>query len=218
MSFMDIFIWITAGMYLLLIPGVAVYLRTKSSMPKPLSLLLKGICTGVLVLAALVALTVRGGGVSLFDGLITVGLALGLAGDVVIGISFLGGMAAFAAGHLCYIGALLTISGKPAVAVPIWAVVYIGLLVFYKKSGVKAGKLETPAAVYAAVIAAMLSLSFTVTDSAPILLPAAVLFTASDFMLAFLTFSKHNKRMDEVSLWCYYAGQSLFALSVILAR
>jgi uncharacterized membrane protein YhhN len=211
-------LWITVVMYLLLIPGVAAYLRIKDTSGKPLALTLKGASTAVIVLAALTAMTLSEGSPSLFALLITVGLMFGLVGDVVIGVSFLAGMAAFAAGHLCYIGALLMVSDKPALAVPIWAAVYIALYVYYKKSGIKAPTgLEMPSAVYAAVIAAMLSLAFTVTDTAPVLLPAAILFTVSDFMLAFLTFAKHSKRLDHISLWCYYAGQSLFASSVIMA-
>jgi uncharacterized membrane protein YhhN len=210
-------ILITVVMYLLLIPGVAAYLRIKETSRKRLALTVKGASTAVIVLSALTALTLKSGGPSIFDALIVIGLTLGLVGDVVIGVSFLAGMAAFAAGHLCYIGALLLTSSKPALAVPIWAVFYAALLVYYKKSGIKAPEnLAVPSAAYAAVIAAMLSLAFTVTDAAPVLLPAAVLFTASDFMLAFLTFAKHNNRLDQISLWCYYVGQSLFAVSVIM--
>ncbi len=210
--------WVICAMYALLIPGVAAYLHIKGHAPKRLALTLKGACTAVIVLAALAGLTLKGGGVSVPGGLIAVGLTFGLIGDVVIGVSFLGGMGAFAAGHLCYIGALFLISGNPAVAVPVWAVLYAALLIYYKKSGIKAPeKLVVPSAGYAAVIAAMLSLAVTVTDAAPLLLPAAVLFAVSDFMLAFLTFTEHNKRLDRVSLWCYYAGQSLFAVAVILA-
>ncbi len=204
-------------MYLLLIPGVAGYLHIKGKAPRLRAVTLKGACTAVIVLAALAGVTQRGAGVPLFHGLIIVGLAFGLAGDVIIGASFLAGMAVFALGHICYIAALLIVSQNTIIAVPIWLVLYAALFIYYKKSGIDPGKLLWPSAAYAAIIAVMCSLSFTVTGSAPVLLPAAILFTISDFLLAFLTFTEQNKRLDGISLWCYYAGQSLFAVSVILA-
>ena len=152
---------------------------------------------------------------------------------------FLFGMIYFALGHLCYIGAFLRISTHPLWALPVFLVIYGIFLAVITRQAKKFSNMLIPTAIYGAIITTMLSLSATAPFSIPggyILPVAAVLFAVSDGLLAYNTFSgandtnetsflrhcsavlqqMHNtsRPLDWISLCCYFAGQSLFAVSI----
>ena len=152
---------------------------------------------------------------------------------------FLFGMIYFALGHLCYIGAFLRISTHPLWALPVFLVIYGMFLAVITRQAKKFSNMLIPTAIYGAIIATMLSLSATAPFSNPkgyILPVAAVLFAVSDGLLAYNTFGgandtnetsflrhcsavfqqMHNtsRPLDWISLCCYFAGQSLFAVSI----
>ena len=209
----------------------------------PLTVGLKAACTSIIVLAAVVGLAGSLESMHIFAILVTGGLIFGLVGDVVICQpepgGFLSGMIYFALGHLCYIGAFLRISAHILWALPVFLVIYGIFLTVVIRLAKKIASLLIPAAIYGAIITTMLSLSATVPFSIPrgyILSVAAVLFVISDGLLAYnsLTGTKntsetsflrhcctvyhqtHNncRPLDWLSLCCYFAGQSLFAVSI----
>lgn len=235
-------------LYVLLIPGTAVYLyyKHRQGADAPLSVGLKAACTTLIVLVSIIGTAAAPESARLFSVLISSGLVLGLVGDVVICQKkpggFLSGMIYFALGHLCYIGAFLVLSTHRLWAVPVFAVVYLPFLYLAHRLSRYIGNLLIPVAVYGGIIVAMLSLSATVACSVPggaLLLVAAVLFSVSDGLLAYNTFQPSRAQMqpdglsalqycfeiykslagtksDSVSLYCYFIGQSLFAVSLFL--
>lgn len=237
--------WALAVMYVLLLPCVIVYVRTKHKLggSVPLTVALKAACTTIIVLTAAAGLPEVQPPLQLYAVLTAAGLVLGLAGDIVICQQepggFLSGMIYFALGHLSYIGAFLQVSIHAIWAVPGFLVVYGVFLAVVLRLSKQFASMLIPTAIYGAVISAMLSLSATVPFSIPrgtLLLAAAVLFAASDGLLAYNTFhtarttnetsflrhccvayhrlSSVNRPLDWISLCCYFAGQSLFAASI----
>lgn len=209
----------------------------------PLTVALKAASTTVIVLAAIAGAVESREPMHLYAVLVAGGLVLGLVGDVVICQpepgGFLSGMVYFALGHLCYIGAFFRLSTRPVWAVPVFLVIYGVFLAVLIRLSARFSNMLLPTAIYGAVIAAMLSLSMTVPCSVPrgyVLSAAAVLFAVSDGLLAYNTyvssgwtnetsFLRHccaayhqmnrvHRPLDWISLCCYYAGQSLFAVSI----
>ena len=209
----------------------------------PLTVGLKAACTTIIVLAAVVGLAESLEPMHIFAILVTGGLVFGLVGDVVICQpepgGFLSGMIYFALGHLCYIGAFLRISTHILWALPVFLVIYGIFLTVVIRLAKKIANLLIPTAIYGAIITTMLSLSATVPFSIPrgyILSVAAVLFVISDGLLAYnsltgannikeTSFLRHcctvyhqthnnSRPLDWISLCCYFAGQSLFAVSI----
>lgn len=160
---------------------------------------------------------------------------------------FLSGMIFFALGHLCYIGAFAHLSTRRLWAIPVFVVAYLPVLVLLCRIGrakPKMRKMLVPCAVYAAIIITMLSLAVTMAFSGlePLggvaVAAAGVLFVLSDSLLAYQTLKykltadgasflqgyhgayqdKGRRRLDAFTLYCYYIGQSLFALSVWLLQ
>lgn len=209
----------------------------------PLTVGLKAACTTIIVLAAVVGLAEIRAPMHIYAILVTGGLVLGLVGDVVICQpepgGFLSGMIYFALGHLCYIGAFLRTSTHPLWALPVFLVIYGIFLAAVIRLAKKFANMLIPTAIYGAIITTMLSLSATVPFSIPrgyILSVAALLFAVSDGLLAYNTYAgtnninevsflrhccavfhqMHNtsRLLDWICLCCYFAGQSLFAVSI----
>lgn len=209
----------------------------------PLTVALKAASTTIIVLAAIVGIAQARESMRVFALLVAGGLVFGLVGDVVICQKetggFLSGMIYFAMGHLCYIGAFLGISTHVIWAVPVFLVIYGIFLTVVTRLAKKFANMFVPTAVYGAVIASMVSLSASIPFSVPkgyILLAAAVLFMISDGLLAYnilvsaretdeISFLRHcymvfhetgdtGYLLDWISLGCYFAAQSLFAVSI----
>lgn len=209
----------------------------------PLTVALKAACTTIIVFAAVVGATQVYESWHVFALLVVGGLVFGLVGDVVICQKepggFLSGMIYFALGHLCYIGAFLKTSTHTIWAVPVFLVIYGIFLSVAIRLAKKFANMLIPTAVYGAVIAAMVSLSATMPFSVSrgyILTVAAVLFMISDGLLAYNTFVSAKETnetsflqhcftvyhqmgdtgylRDWISLGCYFAAQSLFAVSI----
>lgn len=210
----------------------------------PLTVGLKAACTTIIVLAAIVGLAEIRASMHIYAILVAGGLVFGLVGDVVICQpepgDFLAGMIYFALGHLCYIGAFLQTSIRPLRALPVFLVIYGIFLAVIIRQAKNFSNMLIPTAIYGAIITAMLSLSAAAPFSIPggcILLAAAVLFAVSDGLLAYNTFGGANDTnevsflrhccavfhqmnhtggpLDWISLCCYFAGQSLFAVSIL---
>lgn len=230
-------------LYLLLIPCTAAFIRAKHNENAALALIWKAASTETILLAGICFTWGASDHASAYAALITAGIALGLAGDMAICVKFIGGMIFFALGHLAYISAAFQVTTHLLWAVPVFILLFIVILILYltNKHQLDFGRLWVPAVLYCIVILSMVSLSataaFSRTPGGIILLIGAVLFAASDTMLALNQFHKrfhagilnadrfnhrpesndlHHQKMDAVSLVCYYVGQSFFAISIFL--
>ena len=200
--------WYFVLMYLLLIPGTALFIRSKHRRGNAAALTvgIKAGCTLTVVLAALVTAVLAPASLRPYALPVAAGLILGLVGDVVICQpatgDFLSGMIFFALGHLCYIGAFLGMSGHRLWAVPVFIVIYLPFFaVLYRGTRLnpEVHNMLAPVAVYGVLIVAMLSLAATVAFSVPhgfVVLAGAVLFAISDSLLAYHTLKKGGGRGD----------------------
>jgi len=206
-----------------LIPGVLLFVRNKHKKGGDAlsTVLWKASCTTAIILAALAGLADTQ--TSNWEALLTCGLVFGLLGDIIICRSdgFVGGMALFALGHLCYITGFLLLGAQPLRALPVFAVLYAVVLCIACKERSKLGSLFLPVLVYAAIITAMLSFATATAFSFErgwVLLLAAALFVVSDLMLITgKTLKNESLAWDLISLYCYFFGQSLFAVSLYLS-
>jgi uncharacterized membrane protein YhhN len=163
----------------------------------------------VLCLAAWVASGARGTAAWL----IVAGLVVSLVADVVIERSFLGGLGLFLVAHLLYIGAFFARASalRPALALPFvaWGVVVLWRL----WPGL--GPMRVAVVVYAVAICTMMWRA-----TAAIGLPGgwaaaigAVLFAASDTLIAMDRFHKPIGGVQYPIMLLYWAGQALIAAS-----
>jgi len=185
------------------------------------TVLWKSSCTTAILLMALVGLV--DAHADLWRVLLISGLLFGLVGDIVIcrPDGFAAGMISFALGHLCYIAGLLSLGTPPLQALPVFAAVYAVLLFIAFRMREGLGTLFLPTLVYAAVLTAMLALTAAAALSFKegwVLLMGGALFFVSDLLLitGIVTKNKSLPR-DVVSQYCYFFGQSLFAVSVYIA-
>lgn len=214
--------WNVIIMYLLLIPGVALYINTKHKDRYPLAIIVKAFCTAIILLTCLTGLSDVPAQYRTYAILIAMGLTLGLIADVAITIKLIVGIVFFGIGHFCYIAAIFHISTNILWGVPVFIILYTLILICYRKSRITLGKFLIPVFIYSLVITAMLSLAATMPFSVPeggtSLCLGAALFTLSDLMFAYKKFGKYTKKLDALSLVSYFMGQSLFAVSIFLLR
>jgi len=222
-------------MYILLIPCAALFIYVKhraEEKPTVTATVLKSVSTWIIIFAALIGTLNTFGQPSVFSVLIIAGLAMGLSGDVAISLSkqdrlgLKAGMFFFGLGHICYIAALIIVSGLALVSVLIFVALYAVVLIVMLRKRTNLKELFVPVLAYSAVIMYMLSLSFTMPFSVfpigLILFVAGVLFVLSDTLLAKNNFPASGtsvpcpatSRREVVLLICYFLAQSLFAVSV----
>jgi len=227
-------------MYALLAPCVGAFICVKCRMmresPKDntanklamVATILKGLSTWIVICAALVGTLDAFGRPSVFSVLIIAGLAMGLSGDIAISLSrkpdgsgFLSGIFFFGLGHLCYIVALIIVSGQVLVSVFVFVVIYAGYFIVFLRHRATLGQMFVPVLVYGAIIVYMLSIALTMPLAnfpyGLILLFAGVLFSVSDALLARNSFFASDSSVvgrEVVLLICYFMAQSLFAVSV----
>lgn len=173
----------------------------------------------------------RGTEAPLYGWLILVGLLFSVVGDVALMLPsnlFLGGVAAFFAAHVCYIGALVW--GLNARLVPLdlatGAVLAAYSWFMYRRLAEGIRRLEqnallVPVAVYCAAIGVMVwraaSLLFQSVGgpiSPPLVVAASLLFLASDSTLAWDRFVSPLPYRDLAVMSTYFCAQYLFAISI----
>lgn len=148
---------------------------------------------------------------------VTLGLALGAAGDLALSRpgdrAFLAGMAAFAAGHLAYAWVFLAAgTGDPlvlptaamlllAVSTEIWLAPYTGAL-------------QWPVRGYVVVITLMMLAALTLPGRALLVMAGTALFVLSDLLLALQMFRGQGERawLSRTVWACYWGGQALITL------
>lgn len=193
--------------------------------------------SGVLALAAwgwLATAWVERAG--LYALLIAVGMSLGLVGDLFMASVLpaphpaLGGMGAFALGHMAYCGAFLVLAGTPGVAAgPVltlsWLVwLGIGVASWYAvaQRGERPGLLRALALPYTLLLASTAGLGLGLGLTRPVLLLLALggaLFFVSDLLIAMRLFRDVRRPEWNDLIWLTYGpAQMLIVYSVGLAR
>lgn len=150
-----------------------------------------------------------------------VALVLSLAGDVALlsPRGFLAGLAAFLLAHLAYAAGFLAGGVAPAaVAAGAAAMLAFDLVVGPRlvralRAGGRGG-LVAPVVAYMAVISAMVAAATGSLDLVAV--AGAVLFAASDTLLAEQRFVRPRRAGDLVVMVLYHAGQGLLVLSLAL--
>lgn len=192
---------------------------------------LKGLASAMFVAIGYLA-TMRIDGTSPMVNKIFIGLIFGLVGDVLLNLRFvfekigqkifLVGILAFLIGHILYLAALIPNAENLVLCIIIGAIL-AGALLFYifKTMEVKiAFKIFGVVYLGAVIIMTVIAIGIAIANpSAHNIMYAigAVLFTASDIVLIFNTFSgvtKFSLRITNLSL--YYLGQLLIAGSLFL--
>jgi uncharacterized membrane protein YhhN len=171
----------------------------------------------VLVLAATARQPVSDG----YRTLVCAGLLFSLAGDVFLMLPrdrFVAGLASFLVAHLFYVAAFAP--RPPGLAAPLGlaAVLAYGA-VLLRALWPHLGTLRAPVALYAAALMAMAwqameRWAMDGTRAALFAAVGAVLFVASDSVLAWERFVRRHPRGQAVVLGTYFAAQWLIALSV----
>ena len=160
----------------------------------------------------------------LFPVFVFAGLALCMAGDIVLFKSFLPGAVLFVLGHIAYIASYSAVK-KPSVTdlafiLPILLLSVLFVL-FYPAFDYGSTVMTAVAAVYAAVISFMLGKALSnafmhKTKANIFLLLGSILFFVSDIALAFNVFGGSPLWSDRVCMFTYFPGQCVIALSVYL--
>ena len=177
---------------------------------RPVAVFFKGMATFCACLLAFYG-AARSGRTA--DFLLAIGLFVCAVADVVLDIRFVAGMGVFALGHALFCAAYIILCPPTTlnfILLAFFAVlITLGALKFKKRLGQRAVSFV----LYAYVLFAMLSLGVT---QRPVLAIGAVFFVISDTTLAKNILLGASRRQDYFSLGCYYLGQYLIALSVIL--
>ncbi len=137
-------------------------------------------------------------------------------GDVSIGFSFVAGLLAFLTAHVCYIilfyrAIVASPKDRPYVW-PAWVLLALFVIGLLSQLLPQAGALQTPVAIYATVIGAMLALAIAGRAHWPArkagwVLAGAVLFVLSDSLLAWNKFHSELPLASLLIMSTYIAAQ-----------
>ncbi len=164
---------------------------------------------------------------------VCIGLFLGLVGDGLLAMRFLrparhdeyfsAGATAFAAGHVLYIWALISLSGaRLTAALPVFIVGYAAALICGRRGKVDAGRLTPCAMVYIALVvfmgaAACTAAARSFSVGTLMFAAAGICFAVSDCILCVYCFgSRKTDGMNAAVHVTYYAAQLLIAWSIAL--
>lgn len=191
--------------------------------------ILKGLASLMFVIVGFYGKKAAG---SSFAGLIFAGLVLGMAGDILLNLRFvfeksgqkifLAGIAAFLAGHILYLAALVPKASRIVLCVAAGSVLAAALLAYIFKTMEVKKAFKIFGVVYLGAVIIMTAIAIGIAAASPVAAnvvyaAGAVLFTASDIVLIFNTFSgttKFSLRITNLSL--YYIGQMMIAYSLFL--
>ena len=192
--------------------GMSVFLKTAAS----------------LVFVLLGLLELRRTGTSVYGELVVAGLTLGMLGDLLLALRYLGqklhhfffaaGSVSFFLGHVVYIAAILTLCSQAwTYAIPI-AVVALGAASFYAYAKeVRAGKV-TPLGVLFMTACAATGAFISSSRALFLFFVGGVCFSASDNMLVVLSFGKDDSPYRNAVLHVlYYMAQIFIALTIEFA-
>ena len=206
---------------LLAIQAVGIFFYFKRGKP----LAVKFLCSFLVFTYALSGVFIAGFH-SAFPLLMVCGLLCCMIGDVFISFSFIWGMAAFAAAHICFIAGYIKaglFTAMPIAQLIVFILLIAPFLYAILKLKLIKGELRFAACIYAALITFMTSLAVCspalygavmVFSWASAIALGSVLFLLSDFMLGLMVSGRESNKLDYISLSFYYMAISLFGLSV----
>ena len=210
----------------------AVFIRFEYAKKYVPAVVLKGIAS--LLFVSLGAVCLVDAADFRFGWLVLVGLVLGALGDILLNMRqlaknagqkvFMAGIAAFFAGHLLYIAALVTRGVNTLfIGVPLCAVLSVIVLPFMLKRIEVEGRLRTFGIVYVVLVFLMAGCAAGLLILQPfntghlLFTIGAVLFALSDVILVFHLFGRKKYRaFRALNLSAYYIGQILIALSIMM--
>ncbi len=225
----------TTALILLAIFGIAVdltFIRSELSGKLLLATILKGVASAFFVAFGAVC---YGANATSFGKLILIGLTLGMVGDILLNLrnQFQGGMSmkvfalgvlAFLSGHVLYIAALVNVCpGMVVLAVLLTALLSVlSIPPLMKRIAAPSKGLKLFGYVYLVVVIAMFCCSVGVlvnlgmTAVNLVFVLGAFLFVISDFIMIYYTFGNKIPALRVTNLLCYYVGQLLIGLCILL--
>lgn len=221
---------------LLIILGLVLdvwFIRTERAGDLSKATLRKGLASLVFVALGFYCLAMAP---SLYGAIIVIGLVCGLIGDVLLNLRltleapksnqvFAAGVVAFVLGHLLYIAALL----MQGASIWIWLLITvviaaISVPLFMRDITAPSAGLRAFGIVYLIIVIAMFgaATSLTITTGgeplADTFAVGAALFMVSDFMMIYHFFGPRKiPALRTANLLCYYVGQLLIALTILMA-
>jgi uncharacterized membrane protein YhhN len=174
-----------------------------------------------ILLAMAVAVSAPDGPPGAYRALILAGLAWSLVGDVLLMLPadrFVAGLACFLVAHLWYIAAFGVAAPRPAPAILLVSAGAIGLALFLPLWPYL-GRLRAPVAAYALALVGMLwqATGWAATGGgsrARLAAAGALVFVASDAVLAYNRFRRPLRGAQAAILSTYFVAQGLIAASV----
>lgn len=145
--------------------------------------------------------------------LVVAGLVVSLVADVLIESSFLAGLGTFLLAHVAYIAAFVARTGEPLLLLLLPFLAWGALVLARLWPGL--GPMRMPVIVYAVVICAMMwrAAATVGTPGGWTALAGAVLFAASDTLIAWDRFHRPIQGSRYPIMLLYWAGQLLIAMS-----
>lgn len=160
-------------------------------------------------------------------GFLAAALLLSLSGDVLLALPdkfFIPGLVSFLLAQVGYTAYFLAVSPFAVRDAALFGAIALPSLIVLNSPLLSLGAMRVPVNVYALVISLMaakaVSVLFVRTDAFALLCAAgAVLFMASDYVLAFEKFgTRAHKRLFIPNLITYYAAVSCLALSALTVK
>ncbi len=226
----------TTTLILLAILGIAIdilFIRSELSGKLLRATVLKGIASAFFVAFGAVC---YGANATSFGKLILIGLILGMVGDILLNLRnqvkgpmsmkvFALGVLAFLSGHILYIAALIgACPGMVLLAVILTAVLsFLSIPPLMKRITAPSKGLKLFGYVYLVVVIAMFCCSVGVLVNLGlstvnlVFVLGAFLFVISDFIMIYYTFGNKIPVLRVTNLLCYYVGQLLIGLCILLA-
>ena len=205
-----------------LVVTVTLLVRSRFTGNQRLEYVAKPLSTVLVIVVALLSLLAPGARPS-FTWLVVLGLVLSLGGDVALMLRtsrlFLAGLVLFLLAHVVYAVAFTLPNGfQPQDLVTGAVLLALAAIVFaYLRPGL--GGMQGPVLFYILVISFMVNRAISTffgaafsTTQAWLVTLGAILFWISDLLLAVNRF-RHPFKAEPVSLFFYYGGQLLIALS-----
>ncbi|MDQ3804027.1 MAG: lysoplasmalogenase [Acidobacteriota bacterium] len=208
---------LTAALSLLVLASALLAIRAEYRGPRPYVYLFKPLTVCLIIL---VALQTKFGTPGAYRSLVVAGLLCSLAGDVFLMLPrdrFVQGLVSFLVAHAFYFAAFAADGARgpsalAAAALAVYGALMVGLL------WPRLGRLRGPVVVYVAVILLMAwqAVNRWLTDGPPgsgLAAAGALLFVASDSLLAWNRFRGNFRAAQALVLGTYFAAQWLIALS-----
>ncbi len=207
----------------------ALFIKAEHEEKYLLADVLKGLASLMFVLVGFIAYRHVS---DVFNRQLLIGLIFGMVGDILLNLRyvfpekgqkiFLSGILAFLIGHIMYLIALIPKAQHLALFVAIGAVCAACLLIYIFKTMEVKKAFKIFGVFYLGAVFIMCSIAigiaiYTPSSRSIVFALGAILFTASDVVLIFNTFSgvtRFSLRITNLSL--YYIGQMLIACSMFL--